>query len=275
LTALRAPFRLCLRLEEPEPDQPAPEPAVGEMQPQGSEPHEPSPQARDPEPTPGRRARRSALSPPWYLRLLLQATQDPSLLMPARDVWRGRGRMAPVLARDEAERPVGCADRMTTPGLHACFSCRGQGPYRRPAGVRGVFQVPSGVAVGADHFWAAKIARYGLRVDWDLGPAATFSTEKARRELRSLAVRPGLKATAAGEPGAAQLRAARQVVEATYEGRSAVPAALAHGAAQLHRAPGQGLVRDLDRHAVPDHRPGAGGCGTGLLRPWLGPMAME
>jgi isoquinoline 1-oxidoreductase beta subunit len=80
-----------------------------------------------------------------------------------------------------------------------------------------VFQVPSGVAVGADHFWAAKIARYGLRVDWDLGPAATFSTEKARRELRSLAVRPGLKATAAGEPGAAQLRAARQVVEATYE----------------------------------------------------------
>jgi hypothetical protein len=100
-TALRAPFRLCLRLEEPEPDQPEPEPAVGEMQPQGSEPDEPAPQARDPEPTPGPRPRRSALSPPWYLRLLLQATQDPSLLMPARDVWRGRGRVATVLARDE------------------------------------------------------------------------------------------------------------------------------------------------------------------------------
>jgi isoquinoline 1-oxidoreductase beta subunit len=88
---------------------------------------------------------------------------------------------------------------------------------KKVAGVRGVFQVPSGVAVVADHFWAAKVARDMLRVDWDLGPAAAFSTEKARAEFRSLAGQPGLKATAAGDSDA-QLRAARQVVEATYEG---------------------------------------------------------
>src|SRR5262249_32360616 len=36
-------------------------------------------------------------------------------------------------------------------------------------GVTTVVQVPSGVAVIAQHFWAAKVGRDALEIDWDLG----------------------------------------------------------------------------------------------------------
>ncbi|HEV7515828.1 MAG TPA: molybdopterin cofactor-binding domain-containing protein, partial [Thermoanaerobaculia bacterium] len=39
-------------------------------------------------------------------------------------------------------------------------------------GVRAVFEIPSGVAVVGDHFWAAKCGRDALKVDWDSGPHA-------------------------------------------------------------------------------------------------------
>jgi isoquinoline 1-oxidoreductase beta subunit len=37
-------------------------------------------------------------------------------------------------------------------------------------GVRHVVQVPSGIAVVADHYWAAKLGREALKVEWDIGP---------------------------------------------------------------------------------------------------------
>jgi isoquinoline 1-oxidoreductase beta subunit len=43
-------------------------------------------------------------------------------------------------------------------------------------GVRQVITVPSGVAVLADGYWAAKKGRDALQIDWDLGPAATLSS---------------------------------------------------------------------------------------------------
>ena len=44
-------------------------------------------------------------------------------------------------------------------------------------GVRDVVQIPAGVAVIADHFWAAKQGRDALQVDWDLGINANIDSK--------------------------------------------------------------------------------------------------
>ena len=66
-------------------------------------------------------------------------------------------------------------------------------------GVRDVVQVPSGVAVLADHFWAAKQGREALEVEWDLGPDAKLDSTKLREEFRKLAAKEGATATKAGD----------------------------------------------------------------------------
>jgi SNF2 family DNA or RNA helicase len=62
--AVGAPFRLCFRLEEP--------PSEG-----NGDGHEPAGPRRD-----------------WHIRYLLQAADDPSLLVPVGDAWASRGRHA-------------------------------------------------------------------------------------------------------------------------------------------------------------------------------------
>jgi isoquinoline 1-oxidoreductase beta subunit len=84
------------------------------------------------------------------------------------------------------------------------------------AGVRAVVAVPSGVAVVADHFWAARLGREALEIDWDLGEGARLDTPKMFEEYRKLAAADGLKAAAAGDVGPA-LAAAATRVEAEYE----------------------------------------------------------
>ena len=87
---------------------------------------------------------------------------------------------------------------------------------RAVPGVKKVVRVPSGVAVVAEHFWAAKLGRDALSVEWDLGPGAQLDTERMRGEYRALTRKPGAKAAAAGDPDAGMRRATR-VVEAEYE----------------------------------------------------------
>ncbi|HEY0503358.1 MAG TPA: xanthine dehydrogenase family protein molybdopterin-binding subunit [Lysobacter sp.] len=83
-------------------------------------------------------------------------------------------------------------------------------------GVRNVVQVPSGVAVIADHFWAAKLGRDALKVEWDLGPnAATHDTGKLLAEFARLADTPGTVAAQAGDAKAALAKAAK-TIEAEY-----------------------------------------------------------
>jgi SNF2 family DNA or RNA helicase len=65
--ASRSAFRLCFRLEEPEAD-------AGNGSVAGAE--------------------------GWYVRYLLQDVRDPSLLVPAGDAWRAKGRHAAALARE-------------------------------------------------------------------------------------------------------------------------------------------------------------------------------
>jgi isoquinoline 1-oxidoreductase subunit beta len=86
---------------------------------------------------------------------------------------------------------------------------------RQVAGVRDVVQVPSGVAVIADHFWAAKLGREALRVDWDLGPNVNLSSEGLREDFRKQAGSDGLVASQAGD-AAATLATAGKRVEAEY-----------------------------------------------------------
>ena len=66
-------------------------------------------------------------------------------------------------------------------------------------GVRAVFAVPSGVAVVADHFWAAKKGRDALKVDWDPGPHADVDTVKLRESYLEKSKSAGAKAAAGGD----------------------------------------------------------------------------
>ncbi len=82
-------------------------------------------------------------------------------------------------------------------------------------GVRQVLQIPTGVAVVADHYWAAKLGRDALTVEWDLGPNAALDSQAMRTQFSELASTPGLPAAQAGDVAAALSKAAN-VVEAEY-----------------------------------------------------------
>ncbi len=72
--SVAAPFRLFFRLEEPE-------------------------QVIGVEKITGAQASRGRDAQDWYVRYLLQALDDPSLIIPVADAWNARGRVAKVLAR--------------------------------------------------------------------------------------------------------------------------------------------------------------------------------
>ena len=83
-------------------------------------------------------------------------------------------------------------------------------------GVTDVVQIPTGVAVLATDFWAAKKGREALVVQWDEGKAEKRGSDAMWQEYRTLAAKPG---TIAKESGNAEqaLAGAAKVVEATYE----------------------------------------------------------
>ncbi|MDR8363073.1 xanthine dehydrogenase family protein molybdopterin-binding subunit [Pseudomonas sp. JL3] len=82
-------------------------------------------------------------------------------------------------------------------------------------GVHKVVQVPTGVAVIADHYWAAKLGRDALRVEWDLGPNAGLDSQQLLESFRKLAATPGTSASQAGDT-AATLGKAAKTIEAEY-----------------------------------------------------------
>ena len=66
-------------------------------------------------------------------------------------------------------------------------------------GVLSVFEVPSGVAVVGENFWAAKRGRDVLKVEWDWGPHAGVDTAKLRESFRERAKTAGTEAKSAGD----------------------------------------------------------------------------
>lgn len=83
-------------------------------------------------------------------------------------------------------------------------------------GVKAVVEVPSGVAVVADRFWAAKLGRDALEIDWDLGPGAELETGRMQEQYRGLSQTPGAKAAEAGSLDAG-FKSAAKTLEAEYE----------------------------------------------------------
>ena len=80
-------------------------------------------------------------------------------------------------------------------------------------GVRTVIELPTGVAVLATSFWAAKKGRDALKIEWTGG--WNGSTDALFDEYRKLAATPGLPARADGDAAKAIAGAAR-TIEATY-----------------------------------------------------------
>jgi len=87
---------------------------------------------------------------------------------------------------------------------------------RKVAGVQGVYQVPTGIAVAATGFWPAKTARDLLEIEWDEGPGAAISTPKMRAEYLALAKTPGAVARNDGDT-VKGFKAAHKSVRAEYE----------------------------------------------------------
>ncbi|MGO8759937.1 MAG: molybdopterin cofactor-binding domain-containing protein [Terracidiphilus sp.] len=74
-----------------------------------------------------------------------------------------------------------------------------------------------GIAIVADTWWQAQQARKQLKVDWDLGPAATQSTDGFKKRAEGLLQAPPANTLRKyGDPDAA-LKSSAKVVEATYE----------------------------------------------------------
>jgi isoquinoline 1-oxidoreductase beta subunit len=83
-------------------------------------------------------------------------------------------------------------------------------------GVVKVLQVPAGVAVVARNFWAAKLGRDALKVEWDDTKAEKRSSAALMEEYRRLADQPALSARKQGEAVPA-IQGAAHKVSASYE----------------------------------------------------------
>ena len=77
------------------------------------------------------------------------------------------------------------------------------------------FQPWGGIAVVADHTWAAMRGQALLDVVWDHGPNATYDSERYRGELAASVAKPGRIARQVGDAERALKEAAR-IVEAEY-----------------------------------------------------------
>lgn len=82
-------------------------------------------------------------------------------------------------------------------------------------GVRQVVQVPSGVAVLAETYWAAKQGRDKLKIEWEEGPTKGLDSKKLREDFRKLAQQPGATAVKAGD-AEASLKKSGEILEAEY-----------------------------------------------------------
>ena len=82
-------------------------------------------------------------------------------------------------------------------------------------GVVDVVQVPTGVAVIADNFWAAKQGRDALKVDWNLGDGENINSASQFDAYKKLAASKGATAAQAGNTKDALSKASKKV-EAEY-----------------------------------------------------------
>ena len=82
---------------------------------------------------------------------------------------------------------------------------------KKVAGVKAIVPVQAGIAVVASGFWAAKLGRDALEIDWDEGPNATLSTTTIREQYAELAKTPGKVARRDGDAARAQQTAPTKI----------------------------------------------------------------
>ncbi|GAB3954333.1 xanthine dehydrogenase family protein molybdopterin-binding subunit [Spirosoma harenae] len=82
-------------------------------------------------------------------------------------------------------------------------------------GVRDVVKIPSGVAVLADNFWAAKRGRDALKIEWNMGENAHLDTHTLTDTYRKLAKTKGLTIQKKGDVTSALTKAER-IIDAAY-----------------------------------------------------------
>jgi isoquinoline 1-oxidoreductase beta subunit len=87
---------------------------------------------------------------------------------------------------------------------------------RSMPGVRKIVAIPAGVAVIADTFWQAKMARDAVRVDWDEGSMGTFSSSQMMQQFRERAKTQGTSVRKDGDAESA-LASSVKKIEAVYE----------------------------------------------------------
>ncbi|HEX9945323.1 MAG TPA: xanthine dehydrogenase family protein molybdopterin-binding subunit [Thermoanaerobaculia bacterium] len=90
------------------------------------------------------------------------------------------------------------------------------GKAKAVAGVVDVIEIPSGVAVVAENFWAARLGRNALEVDWDAGSLGSHSTDAQLEDYRKRVRTAGAVAASKGDFETAFAKAAKKV-EAEYE----------------------------------------------------------
>jgi isoquinoline 1-oxidoreductase beta subunit len=82
-------------------------------------------------------------------------------------------------------------------------------------GVKEVVEIPTGIAVIADHFWAANQGRKALKIIWDDGAGANLSTKTQVDAYQKLAHTDGLKAAQKGNVDQGLAKAAK-LLKAEY-----------------------------------------------------------
>ncbi len=88
---------------------------------------------------------------------------------------------------------------------------------RQVPGVRDVVQIPSGVAVLADHYWAAYKGREALEIVWDEGPNSTITMTSLRDKLVAAVDQGVVVATEGTAQEVLDAAPAESVLEAVYE----------------------------------------------------------
>ena len=88
---------------------------------------------------------------------------------------------------------------------------------RQVPGVREVVQIPSGVAVLADHYWAAYKGREALAIVWDEGPNSGITTAGLRDSMIAVVDQGVVVATEGAAQEVLDATPAERVIEAVYE----------------------------------------------------------
>ena len=83
-------------------------------------------------------------------------------------------------------------------------------------GVKNVVQISDGVAVVADSWWQAKVARDTLSITWDEGANKGLSSEAIAAGLKAAAAKPGATIKKQGDVDTG-MKGAAKTVEASYE----------------------------------------------------------